>query len=294
MTVYADTAIGGARSAALTADPNGNSGKDEAWNIAAAALGADSTGKFGNTSLQDNRENGATIQVINVDVAQLKNAIPNATKAWNGLLYITDTRGGTSKRAIRLVNGSQLPSKGLTVVSDNPVYIQGDYNTGRTSTTEPGSNTGDPSDPEAGGYQRAPASIMADAITLLSNSWSDANSSLDISQPGKVAKNTTVNAALVAGNVPSDGVDYSGGAENFVRFLENWDGKTFTYYGSMLGLYASQQATGKWGGPYYKQPTQNWYFDSKLTVDSKGDPVSVPGYVSTVSYLQQQRWYLQY
>ena len=223
--------------------------------------------------------------------------MPNVPKAWNGVLYVTDTRASTSgtKRAVRLANGAALPSAGVTVVSDNPVYIQGDFNTGRTSTAEPGSNTGRLDQPEAGSYKRAPASVMADAITVLSNNWSDAASSLDMSQTAKAAKNTTVNAALVAGNVPSDGTYYSGGAENYVRFLENWDGQTFTYYGSMLGLYASKYATGKWGlTDYYRPPQQNWYFDPKLTVDSQGNPVSVPGYVSTVSYLQQQRWYLQY
>ena len=88
---------------------------------------------------------------------------------------------------------------------------------------------------------------------------------------------------------------YSGGGENFVRFMEDWTGKTFTYYGSMLNLFTSSQGVGAWGSANtYLPPTQNWYFDSTLSIDANGDPVSVPGYVSTVAYLQQQRWYLQY
>jgi hypothetical protein len=138
-----------------------------------------------------------------------------------------------------------------------------------------------------------PASVIADAITLLSNSWNDSNSSAGLSS--RIASNTTVNAALVAGNVASDGSHYSGGGENFVRFLEDWSSKTFTYYGSMICPYASTQGAGFWGsGNVYLPPTQNWFFDTKLSVDSSGNPVSVPGYVSTVAYLQQQRWYLQY
>jgi hypothetical protein len=136
---------------------------------------------------------------------------------------------------------------------------------------------------------------MGDAITLLSNNWNDANSGAGLA--AQVASNTTVNAALVSGNVPTgtSGSIYSGGGENFVRFLEDWTGKTFTYYGSMLNLYASAQGTGLWGyGNYYLPPTQYWYFDSSLSVDSSGNPVTVPGYISTVAYLQQQRWYLQY
>jgi hypothetical protein len=113
----------------------------------------------------------------------------------------------------------------------------------------------------------------------------------------RTAANTTVNAALVSGNVPSgtSGSTYSGGGENFVRYLEDWTGKTFTYYGSMLNLYLSKQAVGPWGiGGYYQPPSQYWYFDSQLSVDKDGNPVTVPGYISTVAYLQQQRWYLQY
>ena len=57
----------------------------------------------------------------------------------------------------------------------------------------------------------------------------------------RVASKTTVNAAIVAGIVPSSAVGgdgtYSGGAENFPRFLEIWgEDTTFTYYGSMIQL----------------------------------------------------------
>ena len=134
---------------------------------------------------------------------------------------------------------------------------------------------------------------MADCVTLISNSWIDANSTNALA--ARIASNTTVNAAIVAGNVPSKNGNYSGGGENFVRFMEDWTGKTFTYYGSMLNLFTSSQGVGAWGSANtYLPPTQNWYFDSTLSIDANGDPVSVPGYVSTVAYLQQQRWYLQY
>ena len=52
------------------------------------------------------------------------------------------------------------------------------------------------------------------------------------------ATNTTVNAGIISGIVPSGSGYYSGGVENFPRFLEDWSGKTFTYYGSMLELRA--------------------------------------------------------
>ena len=73
-----------------------------------------------------------------------------------------------------MVNGSKVPTGGITIVSDNPVYIQGDFNTGRVAgSKEPPSNTGNAADPDVSGYTRQPASVMADAVTLLSNSWND-------------------------------------------------------------------------------------------------------------------------
>jgi len=41
-----------------------------------------------------------------------------------------DDASGTQEPGIRLINGSQIyRSSGLTVVSNDPIYIQGDYNT---------------------------------------------------------------------------------------------------------------------------------------------------------------------
>ena len=244
--------------------------------------------------VQDNRQ-GANVRTVNFDVSEFIKYFPTYnTKGWNGIVYITDTSASSSNpRAIRVQNGAEVPSGGITIVSDNPVYVQGDFNTGRSSSNETPSNLGDPTAPEADDYTRQPSSIMADAITLLSNDWSDGKASKSLAE--RVASNTTINAALVAGNVPTAGGNYSGGGENFVRFLENWTGKTFTYYGSMMNMYSSKYATGIWGkANVYESPALRWYFDRKLSVDSAGNPVSVPGYVSTVAYLQQQRWYLQY
>ena len=59
--------------------------------------------------------------------------------------------------------------------------------------------------------------MIADAVNILSNSWVDTNPN------NSAASNTTVNTAIVSGIVPSTNCYYSGGAENFPRFLENWD-----------------------------------------------------------------------
>ncbi|MFN2541873.1 MAG: hypothetical protein ABR514_06875 [Chthoniobacterales bacterium] len=252
-----------------------------------------------NESFTDARE-GSTVTISTLDVSKItsdvnSNKLPN----FNGVIYFSDQRasqtGGTPKNGLRLKNGSSLPTTtsngvtpGLTVATDNPVYIQGDFNTGGTPPSDSSSNP-DPTQPTAGGYTRQPASIVSDAVTLLSNSWLDTNSSKAISS--RLASNTTVNAAIVAGDVPtgtSNG-NYSGGAENLVRLLEDWTGKHFTYYGGLTELYHSRQGVGLWGSAnVYNPPTLHFYYDSNFQT------ASPPGNLVLASYLQQQRWYLVY
>lgn len=230
-------------------------------------------------SFQDAREI-ATISAWTIDVVP----IASSTMAWNNILYVSDQSATTANhKAVRLINGKTLPQAGLTFVTDNALYIQGNWNTGANPPSS--ASTPDSSHPTDPSYQWRPSAIIADAVTLLSNAWQDNNSTKGLTQ--RTASNTTVNAALVAGNVPSgsQGTNYSGGGENFVRFLEDWTGKTFTYYGSMMELYASIYATGVWGGPNVYKPAQlKWYFDDNFTLTSP------PGNVVMTSYVQQ-RWF---
>ena len=132
-----------------------------------------------------------------------------------------------------------------------------------------------PPNPQASTYTRQPCSIVADAVNVLSNSWVDANSTGGVSS--RVASNTTINAAIVSGIVPSgsNGNNYSGGAENFPRFLEDWSDATLTYYGSMVELYKSQQSIGTWGNAnVYSPPTREWFFDKSFRRDTPpGSPM---------------------
>lgn len=240
-------------------------------------------------TIQDVREGGSVrLQSVNIgDISQ------NVTL---GMIYISDTTAAPgAKRGIRIKNGSRIyPATGITIVSDNPVYIQGDFNTG----ISPPSNSGTYTSPLAAGYTWKPAAIVADAINVLSNNWIDTNPIAS-----RVASNTTVNAALVTGNVPSDGTNYSGGGENFIRFLENWSDKSFTYYGSMVQFWQSQQATGPWSGSstVYTAPTTNkWFYDIHFAGDPNNPannnnpiPPGKPGF-QLAAYLQQQRWYQVY
>jgi hypothetical protein len=274
-----------------------------------------------NKPINDVREGGLVRTTI-LDVNAFSTLATNGTLSnFSGVLYIADagatyqpptgtpvpgvavsctlgatTENNVTRRAIRLKNGATLKGK-LTIVSDNPIYIQGDYNTG----VNPPSNSNTYTSPTAAGYTRYSSAVIGDAITILSNNWTvlgDANSLL--SRPSRVATNTTVNTALVSGNSPSNGTTYSGGGENFVRFLEDWDKNinSFCYYGSMVQLYKSQQALGTWngGGNVYKAPVLKWYYDILLSQDRKvnshwGSP---PGNLQIAAYLQQQRWYQVY
>ncbi len=282
--------------------------------------GADITGKTGSTNpdyqlatlmksavtvnetITDNRQGAATgnssVRVASLDIgvitAGLKDsAYDKVDLSSNPVIYVTDLSAdptdATKQRAIRLKNGSILPDDGLTIASGNPVYIQGDFNTGTNGSNQPASNvtpdqtnapSSNPALPTTTDYTRKPAAVIADAVTVLSNAWVDGNPAMS------TASNTTVNTAIVAGIVPSGNGYYSGGAENFPRFLENWGSKTLTYYGSMIELYTSQQAIGHWGAAnVYSPPNRAWYFDQKFL---SNPPAGVP---YDVDY-RRGRWYM--
>lgn len=235
----------------------------------------------GKTTMYDARE-GKNVDVANFNMSSMTTVL-NGLASFNGLLYIQDTTTvGTSDpepKTVRITNGGILPTNGLTVASQNPVYIQGDYNTGTTTSTTavPANSTGNPNNtdsPVVSGYTRKPAAVIADAVMLLSNNWSDSNASSSVTN--RVASNTTYNMAILAGFMPSgydpDGsgsaaaYGYSGGANNFPRFLENWSSKSCTYYGSMVELFQSKTFTGKWDtGVIYKPPNRRWNFDTNYS-----------------------------
>ena len=132
-----------------------------------------------NQSIKDNRE-AAMIRLVTLDISKIENNAATLSPSYkssnfNGIVYIYDNSNTTStRRAVRLVNGTRIPSTGLTVVSQNPIYVQGDYNTGGNPASN--GSPGDPTTPQVSGYTRAPCAVIADAVDLLSNSWNDANS----------------------------------------------------------------------------------------------------------------------
>jgi hypothetical protein len=129
-----------------------------------------------------------------------------------------------------------------------------------------------------------PAALIGDSINLLSTAWSDANSGLNMSS--RVAADTTVNAALLGGIVPTVSGYYSGGVENFPRFLESWSGKKLAYNGSMVVLYYSLIALAPWGGnDVYSPPIRQWTFDLNFL-----DPAKLPPGTPEVRALLRSQW----
>lgn len=160
------------------------------------------------------------------------------------------------RRALKIVNGGlgSLPSvglQGLTIASENPVYVEGNFNACGTPTQSCNSNGFGPT-----GDAHRSAAIVADAVTLLSRNWNDLRSFLDPHDPGgRVAGTTWYRMAVISGKGlafphPGSGefanFGSDGGAHNFMRYIENWGSATFNYRGSMVSLFFNRQAVGTW------------------------------------------------
>jgi len=175
------------------------------------------------------------------------------------------------RRAVKIVNGSLLtglgtcPSGvtcGLSITTENPAYIQGDFN-----ANSAGGGFNDP---------HTATSVAADALTLLSDNWNDVNSFAynEYNLNGTVqTRNATTSywrTAAVAGkgiNFPyfgSSGDNGSdGGIHNFLRYIEDWSNQTLYYTGSLISMYYNRQATGifKCCATVYAPPTRGYQFD---------------------------------
>ena len=262
-----------------------------------AAIGGSTTASATTTSTITDMREGATVTLTNLNMGLLATATVPATghtaDAWQAVfaakptVYIQDVGATTTstRRSIRLTNGGNL-GQNVSVASNNGVYIQGDFNVG-TSTpnivpSDLSTNTDGTASPVVSGGTKYSSSVMADAVTVLSNNWKDAYSSNTLAgtllnanngnqTTGRVATATTVNAAILAGDVASDlngdGIA-SGGAHNFPRLLEDWTNKNFTYYGSLVEAFRSTKYTGNWQtGNVYTWPVRMWNFDTNFVTN---------------------------
>jgi hypothetical protein len=206
------------------------------------------------------------------------------------------------RRALRLVDGSlgSLPpltsancsiaegtngAGGFTVAAENPVYIFGNYNANNSTFSD------------GIGACHVPAAVMADAVTLLSNSWNDLES---FSSPTATSSSTTYptelgrtasaaayyRTAVMGGSTipfpqPTGYTTYEdfgtdGGVHNFLRMLENWGSSTLYYEGAIADFYYSVQATGVYKdglvNSVYSPPTRVYSFDTDFESISELPP----------------------
>ncbi|HUK26166.1 MAG TPA: hypothetical protein VLV49_16405 [Terriglobales bacterium] len=245
---------------------------------------------------------------------------PNPYKDRISSCYTTGRKNRVTgaRHVLKLVDGgmtsttvSPLPTKpdgtgGFTVASENPVYIQGDYNSSSVDPMWKNPTTG--TEPK-----HAAAGIIADAVSVLSNNWQDAGfitgsgksasttpgsmlSTIDDS--AKNATDTYYRVAIAAGKAmnfynptgtPDGYFGTDGGLHNFLRFLEDWSNATLYYKGSLVSLYYSTYATGtfKCCNIVYHPPTRKYYFDP-LFASPQNLPPGTPMFrdVDNLSYRQ--------
>lgn len=205
-----------------------------------------------------------------------------------------------ARHVLKVVDGNlgNLPTRpdgtgGFTVAAENPVYVLGDYNTNATDTTWSTPPVEQP---------HAAAALIADAVSLLSNNWTDQNSfSSPSSSTTRVGATTYYRTAIAAGKnmtFPAPnwiianqfGYGTDGGVHNFLRFLEDWTNKTLNYKGSLVSLYYSTYDTGVFkccNNAVYHPPTRVYQFDTLFTTP-QGLPPGTPMFrdVDNLSYRQ--------
>jgi hypothetical protein len=151
---------------------------------------------------------------------------------------------------------------GISFAAENPVYIQGDFNCPSSCS---GGTWNDP---------HVAASVLGDAVTLLSNNWNDVNSfTSSFNMGNRVAATTYYRTAIMGGKnisftqptgyTTSQDFGTDGGVHNFLRYVENWGGQTLNYKGSIISMYYSRQATSifKCCTTVYSPPTRGYLFD---------------------------------
>lgn len=213
-------------------------------------------------TVYDARE-GRTVKVTELDVNALKTKL--STSNFNGLIYVNLKNSSSSNpAAVRLINAESVPvtsgGNGLSVATNGGLYVKGSFNsTPKSDGTYPSSM------------------LMADAVTVLSYAWDDANAGSDVvtnrvasvDNPATSATSETsvdINAGIITGNSVSNLTNSSGGAQNLVRYLENWSGRSVNLNGSLGRLFQSQHFTRPFIGTstVYRAPLRNVTYDGKL------------------------------
>jgi hypothetical protein len=184
------------------------------------------------------------------------------------------------RRAVKLVRGDSnsinvlrsglaaTDSTGLSIAVENPVYIQGNWNADQANTFN---------------GTHVATSVVADAVTLLSNNWTDQVSFTNPYAPGNRQRTTTYyRVAIIAGKGMSfpqpsgTATDFGtdGGAHNFLRYLESGD--TVYFRGSIATFFYNRQALGtyKCCTTVYGAPQRQYNFDTDFLDPAKLPPLT--------------------
>ncbi len=173
-----------------------------------------------------------------------------------------------ARHGLMLINGSlgNVPVRpggtgGFTVAVENGAYIRGNYNANNSGFGNPHSAAG----------------VIADAVTTLSNNWSNQNSFTNSTTATNRTGTTTYHrCAIAAGKnrafLKTDApwstdahIGTDGGTATFMRYLERWTGNTHYYLGSLVSLYFAQYNVAPHGlstASTYGAPTRSYDFDT--------------------------------
>ena len=237
---------------------------------------------------------GGLVFFLSVQATDSTTIPPPATRRYGVRIFDSanlNTRGSTFPRP------NPDDPTGLTVVSDQVVHIQGNYNYYPTMTLA----------------TKLPAAVMGDTINILSQSW-EVPAIVNIAQgperqynndrktpqdrvPARVMSLTDgyfiqgsglqcasgactnfntattygINAAFLANTTLSQPGVYGGGLENYPRFFESWQPggvqQTLTYAGSFVSLGTPQFETGAFQGAgsiVYDPPVRRWDYDASF------------------------------
>ena len=243
-------------------------------------------------SFTDQREN-KTVQTTQIDVGKygkwlqtnstVLTKFPAGSGTYPTILYVADNRTTTSSQidGVRLTNGIALPPNGglgWSVATPNPLYVLGNYNCTNSSYLASTNTT-----------SSVPAAFMSDALTILSSNWKDSLSSSNYTS--RTATDTTVDAAILTGIVPSTGSSssqFSGGVHNLPRLLEDWNSpSTYNLWlnTAIMNLYNSQTATHMFVNPgtYYDPPTRHFSYDLNYRIPPSSRPASRARWSSSAS-----------
>ncbi len=209
---------------------------------------------------------------LDVDIGELRTWL-NAASANTEIIYVeiiprtggpaagTDSKNDGHFPVLRVENGAQLPGP-LTVGSEYPLYVRGDYNS----------------------INWQPAALFGDRLAAFSNTWDDSN----VNAKPKVFANTEQYFAVVTGtgegfigcfHEDSGCTPPANGGSGWVKLLEDWKGGCggqpegnrciHRMIGSFVTLWAPQKASAIGGVPvpgtdYYRRPIRDWSFDTRF------------------------------